>query len=113
MPLRLDRRLDIVVYRLGFARTRPMARQLVSHGQVTVNGKRVNKPAYLVRSCDTIELRPAAINIPVVQEETVTRGVTASWLERDGNAGHITGIPQRTDIEPDIRGDLVVEYYAR
>jgi small subunit ribosomal protein S4 len=109
----LESRLDNVLYRLGFARTRPLARQLVSHGHVTVNGKRVNSSSYLVKPRDVVELRPSTSKISAVQEEMMTRGVTASWLERDGSTGRVTGPPQRRDIEPDIREDLVVEFYAR
>jgi ribosomal protein S4 len=68
---------------------------------------------YLLKDRDVIELRPSAAAIPAVQEEMMTRGVTASWLERDGAAGRVTGSPRREDIEPDIREDLVVEFYAR
>lgn len=109
----LERRLDNVVYRAGFARTRPMARQLVTHGHLTVNSRRVNIPSYLVKAGDVVALRQSAIDIPVVEEEMATRGVTASWLERDGASVRITGTPRREDIEPDIREDLIVEFYAR
>lgn len=109
----LERRLDNVVYRLGFARTRPMARQLVRHGHVQVNGKRVSVPAYLVKPNDVVELRPKAMEIPVVQEELLTRGVTMSWLHREDRRGTVVGTPRREDIEPDIREDLVVEFYSR
>jgi small subunit ribosomal protein S4 len=109
----LERRLDNVIYRLGFARTRPLARQMVSHGHVRVNGRRVNIPSYLVKRGDVVELTPSAAEIPSVQEEMMTRGVTASWLDRDGSAGRVTGTPMREDVEPDIREDLLVEFYAR
>lgn len=109
----LERRLDNVVYRAGFARTRPMARQLVSHGHFRVNGRRVNVASHLVKPGDVVELRAAAAEIPLVKEEMLTRGVTASWLERDGARVRITGTPQREDIDPDIREDLIVEFYAR
>jgi small subunit ribosomal protein S4 len=109
----LERRLDNAVYRLGFARTRPMARQLVTHGHFLVNGRRVNIPSYLVKPGDVVELRSEGEKIPVVQEEMATRGVVASWLARDGRIARITGLPRREDIEPDIREDLVVEFYAR
>ncbi len=109
----LERRLDNVVYRVGFARTRPMARQLVNHGHLTVNGRQVNIPSYLVKIGDVIALGPSAVKIPVVAEEMVTRGVIASWLERDGGNARVTGIPRREDVERDIREDLIVEFYAR
>ena len=109
----LERRLDNVVYRGGFARTRPMARQLVSHGNVMVNGRRVNIASCLVNPGDVIELQPSAMEIPVVKEEMLTRGVAASCLERDGGRISILSAPRREDSDGDIREDLIVEYYAR
>jgi small subunit ribosomal protein S4 len=109
----LERRLDNVVYRLGFARTRPMSRQIVGHGHVLVNGKLVNIPSYLVKSGDSVQLTEAARDIPVVKEEMDTRSVTASWLERDGPSARVKGVPPRSDIDADIREDLIVESYAR
>jgi small subunit ribosomal protein S4 len=109
----LERRLDNAVYRLGFARTRPMARQMVSHGHVQVNGRNVNVPAYLLEPGEVVELRESALEMPVVQEELTTRGVTASWLDRQDRKAVVTGLPRREDIEPDIREDLIVEFYAR
>lgn len=109
----LERRLDNVVYRMGFARTRPMARQIVGHGHVLVNGKPVNVPSYLVRPGDTVQLTEAAAQNPVVEEELRNRPQTASWLQRDGASGRVSGTPQRSDTDADIREDLIVEFYAR
>lgn len=109
----LERRLDNVVYRLGFARTRPMARQIVRHGHVQVNGKPTTVPAYVVDPGEVIELRPSALEMPVIKEELVTRGVTASWLDRQDSRAVVTGLPRREDIDADIREDLVVEFYSR
>jgi small subunit ribosomal protein S4 len=110
----LERRLDNVVYRLGFARTRPMARQLVSHRHVFVNDKRVNIPSARVSPGDVITLGTKALQIPVVQEELKTgRAVIPSWLVREDGIGRVVGLPRRADIEPDIREDLVVEFYSR
>ncbi len=109
----LEQRLDNVVYRLGLARTRPMSRQVVGHGHVLVNGKRVNIPSYLVKSGDVIQLTTAAGNNPLIQDELAVRPLSASWLERNGVSGRVTGIPQRSDIDADIREDLIVESYAR
>lgn len=101
----LERRLDNIVYRLGYARTRPMARQIVFHAHV---------PSYLVKPGDVVELTPGAQEIPVVKEEMVTtRGVTASWLERDGGTARVIAMPRREDADADIREDLIVEFYAR
>ena len=109
----LERRLDNVVYRLGFARTRPMSRQIVGHGHVLVNEKRVNIPSYLIKAGDMIQLTDAGREIPVIKEELGARPLTASWLQRDGTSGRATGMPQRNDIDADIREDLIVESYAR
>jgi small subunit ribosomal protein S4 len=110
----LERRLDNAVYRIGFARTRPMARQLVSHGHVRVNDKKVDIPSYLVKPGDVIALAPGALQMPVVQEELRTsRRVIPSWLERDGSVGRVIGYPRREDSDADIHEDLIVEFYAR
>jgi small subunit ribosomal protein S4 len=110
----LERRLDNAVYRLGFARTRPMARQLVSHGHVRVNDKRVDIPSYILKPDEVITLAPTALRMPVVQEGLRASGARLpSWLERKGEAGRVTGPPRREDSDADIREDLIVEFYAR
>lgn len=109
----LERRLDNAVYRLGWARTRPMARQLVSHGHLEVNGRRVTIPSYRLKRGDVVHLRSSATKIPVVQEEMLTRGLTASWLERDTDTARVIGSPRREDVEPDIREVQVVEFFSR
>jgi small subunit ribosomal protein S4 len=110
----LERRLDSAVYRAGFARTRPMARQLVSHGHVRVNDKKVDIPSFLVKPGDVITLAPTALQMPVVQEEMRTgHRVMPSWLERVDGVGRVIGYPRREDSDADIREDLIVEFYAR
>jgi small subunit ribosomal protein S4 len=110
----LERRLDSAVYRIGFARTRPMARQLVSHGHVRVNDKKVDIPSFLVKPGDVITLAPTALQMPVVQEEMRTgHRVMPSWLERADGGGRVIGYPRREDSDADIREDLIVEFYAR
>lgn len=110
----LERRLDNVIYRIGFARTRPMARQLVNHEHVFVNNKKVNVPSYQVKPGDIIKLTPVATKMPAVQEELNTgQRVVPPWLVREGDEGHVVGMPRREDIDMDIREDLIVEFYAR
>jgi small subunit ribosomal protein S4 len=110
----LERRLDNAIYRIGFARTRPMARQLVSHGHVRVNDKKVDIPSFLVKPGDVITLAPAALGMPVVQDEMRTgRRVMPTWLARDDGGGRVMGFPRREDSDADIREDLIVEFYAR
>jgi len=110
----LERRLDNAVYRLGFARTRPMARQLAGRGPVLLNGQKVDIPSYLVEPGDEIQLDAIARQTPVVEEELKTgRAVIPAWLVREGDLGRVVGTPRREDSDADIREDLIVEFYAR
>ena len=110
----LERRLDNAIYRIGFARTRPMARQLVSHGHVRVNGKKVDIPSFILKPGDVLTLAPVALRMPVVQEESQAgQRITPSWLERRDSGGRVIGYPRREDSDADIREDLIVEFYAR
>lgn len=110
----LERRLDNVVYRMGWAATRPMGRQLVSHGHLLVNGRRVNIPSYIVQPGEALALDETAMQIPVVQE--LLKGAAPplpGWLRRQDGVGQVTGLPERADLEPHIQEHLIVEYYSR
>lgn len=109
----LERRLDNVIYRLGFARTRPMARQLVTHRHVLVNGRAVNIPSYLVRAGEEIALRPRAAQIPEVEDEIASARPEPGWLQRDGARGRVVRLPEREDVEMPINEELIVEFYSR
>ncbi len=109
----LERRLDNAVYRFGFARTRLMARHLVSYGHVLVDGKRVDKPSYLVRPGETISLTEQALKIPEVQGELKAYRPPLSWLSREGTTGMVTGLPVRDEIGQEIDEALIVEFYSR
>jgi small subunit ribosomal protein S4 len=109
----LERRLDNAVYRLGFARTRLMARHLVSCGHVRVDGHRVDKPSYLVSPGEIVTLTPAALQIPDVQDELKTHRPSLSWLVRKDSAGTIRAIPGRDEIGMEIDESLIVEFYSR
>jgi small subunit ribosomal protein S4 len=111
----LERRLDNMVYRLGFAGSRKEARQLVSHRHIMVNGRKVNVPSFLVKEGDDIEV--ADKNLPPVRnalESVVRRGIP-SWLELDkeGAKGKVKLLPTRDDITLPIKEQLIVEYYSR
>ncbi len=111
----LERRLDNMVYRLGFAGSRKEARQLVAHRHITVNGKKVNVPSFLVKEGDVIEVPDK--NLPPVKnalESVVRRGIP-SWLELDkeGAKGKVKLLPTRDDITLPIKEQLIVEYYSR
>ncbi len=109
----LERRLDNVVYRLGFARTRLQARQLVTHRHVRVNGKRVNIPSYLVRPGEVIELTETATQIPDLIELAENMPPVPGWLERNGWGGRILRMPEPPELEPGIAEQRIVEFYSR
>ncbi len=109
----LERRLDNAVYRFGFARTRLMARHLVSYGHVQVNGRRVDKPSYPVSPGETVTLTEQALKIPEVQDELKAHRPLLSWLSREGTTGRVSGIPVRDEIGMDIDESLIVEFYSR
>lgn len=109
----LERRLDNIVYRLGLARTRPQARQFVTHGLVRVNGKRMNIPSYLVKPGEEIEMKGSALEIPDVQELTEAQPPIPSWLEKRDGGGVVLREPNREEIDPDIQERRIVEFYSR
>jgi small subunit ribosomal protein S4 len=111
----LERRLDNMVYRLGFSTSRKEARQLVSHNHIQVNGRRVNIPSFLVKEGDEIEVRNKELfSVKNALESVVRRGVP-SWIELDKEAmkGVIKLLPVREDITMPIKEQLIVEYYSR
>ncbi len=114
----LESRLDNVVHRLGFATTRPEARQLVKHNHVLVNGKRLNIPSVILRAGDKIEIREESRKIPQLNASLaqVEKRAALSWLELDkaNFTGVFKGSPVRDELnEPAFREQLVVEYYSR
>ena len=114
----LESRLDNVIYRMGFAVTRPAARQLVSHRGVTVNGKAVNLPSYQVRPGDAIALteraqRQLRVNEALTVAQEMDR--SPSWVEVDSKkfAGVFKALPERSDLPSDINEALIVELYSK
>ena len=113
----IERRLDNVVYRLGFASTRREARQLVNHGHFTVNGKRVNIPSYQTGVGDVIavsEKSCATTRFKAMKEDN-TFVAAPKWLERDKNtlSGKVIALPARDDIDFEIAENLIVELYSK
>jgi small subunit ribosomal protein S4 len=110
----LERRLDNVVFRLGFAVSRPSARQLVSHRHVLINGKRVNTPSYEVRAGEAISLSGKALNIPSVKKslEEKDRKIPG-WLKKKAAVGAVIREPKMEDIQEPISVQDIVEYYSR
>lgn len=111
----LETRLDHVVYLLGFTPTKDMARQLVNHGHVLVNGKRVDIPSFRVSPGDIITLNAKASAIPTVIESLKNSQESAipAWLERKAGAGHVKSQPEREQIAFPIEEQLIIEYYSR
>ena len=114
----IERRLDNVVYRLGFAMTRREARQLVSHAHFTVNGKKVNIPSYLVKPGDVIEVKEssrASSKFKRLVGEDAIQVTVPQWLDREKNAlkGTVVKMPERGDIDMPIEEHLIVELYSK
>ncbi len=113
----LERRLDNVIFRAGFARTRREARQVVLHKFVTVNGKRVNVPSFSVKTGDTVEIREEARSMQRFKDiaETTSRRLIPSWLEVDKENMHATvkEYPQREAIDVPVDEMLIVELYSK
>lgn len=113
----LESRLDNVVYRLGFALSRPEARQLVLHGHYKVNGKRVNIPSYLVKPGDVISIADKSKDLPKIKavlENTEGKAIP-KWLERDGDnaSAKVVALADREDIDLNIQETLIVELYSK
>lgn len=107
----LERRLDSVVFRLGFAPSRQAARQLTRHRNVLVNGRKVNIPSYEVKVNDTITLKPKMLE---QVKEKLKEYTPSAWLLINGEfSGKIIRLPNREDTEKLIRESLIVEYYSR
>lgn len=113
----LETRLDNVVYQLGFATTRPAARQLVSHGHVKVNGKKVSIPSYALKVNDVIEVKEGNVSRQLATKnlEMATSRVVPDWLllEREAFRGKLLRIPVRDEIKPIANEQAIVEFYSR
>ena len=112
----LELRLDNVVYRLGLAKTRRMARQVVGHGHIRLNGQKVDIPSYSVKVGDVITLRPRSAEMDMFK--TLREGTTVltpKWLAFDAPnlTGNVNALPAREDIDMQIQENMIVEYYSR
>lgn len=113
----LETRLDNVIFRMGFAPSRKSARQLIRHGHITVNKKKVNIPSFLVRPKDKIEIKKGSRQMMLIQEaiEASTEVSSYEWfeVEKDKFKGKILSIPTREQIQLDVDERLIVEYYSK
>lgn len=111
----LETRLDNLVYRLGLARTRRQARQLVNHGHILVDGSRVDIPSFSVKPGQTIALREKSQNLAVVKESVEVNSFVPEYLTFDAEKleGTFTRLPERSELAPEISEQLIVEFYSR
>lgn len=113
----LESRLDNVVFRLGFARTRKEARQTVTHGHILVNGKRVDVPSCRVKAGDTVSVSPKAADLLVIKSALISNESVQvpAWLEVDIEKlqGNVISLPTRDQIDLDIQEQLIVELYSK
>jgi small subunit ribosomal protein S4 len=113
----LERRLDNVLYRLGYASSRPQARQMVSHGHINVNGRRIKAAASLVKPGDVIEVRASSQQRDFFKtlKETDEPRSAPGWLIRNWNtlSAQVTKLPAREDIDANLNEQLIVEFYSR
>jgi len=113
----LELRLDNVIFRLGFAKTRRQARQMVSHGFIRVNRNRVDIPSYSVSVGDEISIKESKKEKGIVKQipDAIKASQMSKWLARDDQAitGKVTGLPQNEDIDQQFDSTLIVEFYSR
>lgn len=113
----LESRLDNIVYRLGFAGSRPQARQLVRHGHFQVNGEKVDIPSYLLEPGDVVSVRPNSQRNEYFRDlmDDLPHRAVPEWLSRDDEVmtGRVMAMPERKDVEVSIDEHLIVEYYSR
>ena len=111
----IERRLDNVVYRMGIGASRKQCRQIVNHGHITVNGKRVDIASYIVKVGDVIAVKESKQDLDAFKSLKGMKIVMPKWLEFDTNTltGKILALPKREDIDSDIKEQLIIEMYSR
>ena len=111
----LERRLDNTVYRLGFALSRYHARQLVNHGHIVVDGKKLSIPSYEVKEGQVVTLKEKAQQLPNVKEavENAKNLTLPDWLERKALVGKVVRYPTREEMPQELNENLIIEYYSR
>jgi len=111
----LESRLDNVLFRAGFAITRKQARQIVNHGHVLVNGKKVDIPSYLVKPQDVITIKSRSSEFVKTVADSIDMAISSPWMTVDKNEQKITydRIPEREELDPEFKEQLVIEYYSK
>ncbi len=111
----LESRLDNIVFRTGYAITRKQARQIVNHGHVLVNGKRVDIPSFLVKPGDVITFKAGSSDFVKSVSESIDLALAPAWMTIDKDALKVTfdRIPEREELDPELKEQLVIEYYSK
>ena len=111
----LESRLDNIVFRTGFAITRKQARQIVNHGHVLVNGRRVDIPSYLVKPGDVITFKAGSVDFVKSVVGSIDMAIAPVWMTIDKDALKVTfdRIPEREELDPELKEQLVIEYYSK
>lgn len=111
----LESRLDNIVFRTGYAVTRKQARQIVNHGHVLVNGKRVDIPSFLVKPGDVITFKAGSNDFVKSVSESIDLALAPAWITIDKDALKVTfdRIPEREELDPELKEQLVIEYYSK
>lgn len=109
----LETRLDNVVFRAGFSLSRSIARQLVTHGHILVNGKRASVPSHQVKPGDVVSLGAKTADMQPVKEAMEEKPTTAKWLKVKAGVAKVERLPEREEVEADINESLIVEFYSR
>ena len=111
----LESRLDNIVFRTGFAVTRKQARQIVNHGHILVNGKRVDIPSYLVKAGDVITFKAGSSDFIKTVLSSIDMAIAPAWMTVDKEALKVTfdRIPEREELDPELKEHLVIEFYSK
>ena len=109
----LESRLDNIIYRLGFVSSRNLARQLVSHKHILIDGKKVNIPSYQLKPGQVVSLDKKALDLPEVKKSLAEKTKLPDWLKKKAAVGQMVRLPKRDEIEGDIDEQLIVEFYSR
>ena len=109
----LESRLDNVVYRLGFTSSRFESRQLVSHGHIRVDNKKVTIPSYRVKTGQIVAISPGFVDNTQIKKNLDTHETVSEWLERKATVGKVLRMPKRDEMEQMVNEQLIVEYYSR
>ena len=111
----LESRLDNLVYRLGFARTRRQARQLVTHGHILVNGKKLDIPSYIVKVGEEVSVKESSKNLAIIKSSLESMTTTVAYVEvdKEKEAGKLVRLPERNEMTREIDESQIVEFYNR